>query len=173
MTTPSDYEVYFDIVSTPYNPPWPVLVVGILFSLAAASMAMTTRHGRAIRVLVAIAACLGVALTAFSVFTHWNEYRALRFAASHDTYRTLESRVRDFRRDPTSGDGSQTFSVSGQRFLMNSSDITAGYNQTVSQGGPDLTDKCVRVSFITSERTRRALILWLGARRSGCADEDS
>ena len=171
MIVPDGYEVFFDIASTPYNPPWPALAVGAFGSLAAAYIAVAMRYSRAIRILVAIGACLGVAQTAATALTHWNEYRALRSADVQGNYETLESRVQDFHADPGDGDGPQTFSVSGQRFVMTSSDITAGYNRTVSRGGPDLTDKCVRVSFARNDHTGRDQIIWLGVRRSGCADE--
>lgn len=173
MIAPDGYEVFFDIANQTYNPPWPALAVGVFGSFAAAYIAVTTRYRRAIRILVAIGACLGIAQTAATAFTHWHEYKALRSAALQGDYETLESRVEDFHADPGDGDGPQTFSVSGQRFVMTSSDITAGYNRTVSRGGPDLTDKCVRVAFVTGERTRRNQIIWLGIRRSGCADDES
>jgi hypothetical protein len=173
MIAPNGYEVFFDIASTPYNPPWPALAIGAFGSLAMMYVAVTMRHSRTIRILVAIGACLGIAQTAATALTHWNEYRALRSAAVQGDYETLESRVQDFHADPGDGDGPQTFSVSGQRFVMTSSDITAGYNRTVSRGGPDLTDKCVRIASVTGERTRRNQIIWLGIRRSGCADDES
>ena len=170
MIDPTGYDVVFDLANQDYQPPWFSLIVAVGGAIMLAHFALTTRE-LGTRVFVGFLAC-GFCLVGFSAVSgHWNEYRQLRQAMSEDRYAILESRVADFQPDPWDGDGPQVFSVAGHPFEIRSFDSTTAFGRTVSEGGPDLSNKCVRVAFTQNEATRQDRIVWLAIRRSGCADE--
>lgn len=81
-----------------------------------------------------------VALTILERNTLLEQYR------SGDT-QVVEGRVSNFSRDTRTGRGPQSFDVGEHHFEMWGLRETAAFNQTVSQGGPNLSSRCVRVVF--------------------------
>jgi hypothetical protein len=166
------YEIVFDIANQGYKPQWLPLAAGVFVALVCVHVFRTARD-KVTRILTAVLVCLAVAGTVAELWRHHREYESLRQVVLEGRYTVLEGRVTDFQRDPWGGNVPQIFSVAGHRFEVHGPRMTASFHQTVSQGGPDLTGKCVRIGFTTNDTfvPPTDMIVWLGIRRSGCADE--
>jgi hypothetical protein len=84
-----------------------------------------------------------------SVFssTH-SEYDRLHQAYRDGHYATVEGRVEDFRPMPYEGHQDECFSVQTVRFCYSNYEVTPGFNNATSHGGPVRAGLPVRVSYI-------------------------
>ena len=164
MIAGDGYIVVFDMASQPYRDWvwafWPVFMV---FVFLFARWYFYDAFGKAFATLLAV---FSFALAPVVVWGSWYEYRRLSGAFARGEYQILEGRVTKFQPDPPDRRRPQYFEVGGHRFSQWGPEKTPAFHRTFHSGGPDLTGQCVKISF--NERNE---ILWLGIRRSGCADE--
>jgi hypothetical protein len=90
-------------------------------------------------------ACLWSGVTFSSVF---REYVSLRSAYRRSQFSVVEGRVTDFHPMPYEGHQSECFSVRSQTFCYSDYEVTAGFNNSASHGGPIREGLPVRVSYI-------------------------
>src|SRR5689334_21528282 len=90
-------------------------------------------------------ACLwsGVAFS-----TTFREYVALHSAYGRSQFSVVEGRVTNFRPMPHEGHQPECFSVQSQTFCYSDYEVTAGFNNSTSHGGPIRDGLPVRVSYI-------------------------
>ncbi len=72
------------------------------------------------------------------------EWRAFR----HDTRQVVTGPVEHFHAMPSTGHDNESFTVSGVRFSYSDYEVTSGFNNTLSHGGPDLANKTVRIEYL-------------------------
>jgi hypothetical protein len=65
------------------------------------------------------------------------EYRSLASALTSGRVQVVEGPVTDFMPLPPTGKGYESFVVSGRRFSYSDYNLTAGFNNTPSHGGPN------------------------------------
>jgi len=90
-------------------------------------------------------ACLWSGVT-FS--TTLSEYAALRSAYRRSQFSVVEGRVTNFRPMPYQGHQPECFSVQSRTFCYSDYEVTAGFNNSASHGGPIREGLPVRVSFV-------------------------
>ena len=87
----------------------------------------------------------------WSALVFWmtgSEYLRAKSAYQHHTYSVAEGRVTDFRPMPYEGHQSECFTVESARFCYSDYEITAGFNNSASHGGPIHEGLPVRVSYV-------------------------
>ncbi len=159
----ANYEVIFDISQQSFD--W----LGVTFpfaSLAALGIGFATlSRGDRLRAMGAIIAAVSLVLLICSASLATYLLHRLKAEYSAGRFTVVEGVVDEFRPDAHSGQQTEVFSIEGHFFALRPS-WGPGFNQTVSQGGPDLSGKCVRIAFIDPNE-----ILWLGVRHAGCAHD--
>jgi hypothetical protein len=166
IANPEEYDVVFSLAEGSYQPPLFVVVWMTVFGIVCL-VAIATRRGMQ-QMLAGGALAAGMAFGAFSLFEHHQDYVRMRAQLQNGQAIALEGVVRYFQADSSIGNGSQKFTITGREFIVSSNSVTPGFTRTAGTGGPDLTGKCVRVVFV-NEGVRRDIV-WLGIRRSGCAE---
>ncbi len=93
---------------------------------------------------------LGFAIfwTVFAVLGTVGGYLSLSSALRNGRCRIVEGVVSDFHPMPHSGHDKEWFVVGGQRFEYSDFNVTAGFNQTSSHGGPIRKGIPVRVHYL-------------------------
>lgn len=158
------YSVIFDISNTRFSD-WSFAIIGGVF-LTIGVLIFVGGATLRTKVLAVIGAAFAVTAASVGQLSLLSEYRNLRAAYARGDYLVVEGRVLQF--DPGSGAGNmpERFVVGGRAFEVSAPMRTAAYHKTVHTGGPNLSDRCVRIAF-TPENS----ILWLGVARVGCAGE--
>jgi hypothetical protein len=88
-------------------------------------------------------------LTAILAFTSgYAEYRSARNALEARHYAVVEGLVTNFVPMPYGGHSEESFTVGGKTFTYSDFNLTAGFNNTRSHGGPIDAGELVRVSYI-------------------------
>jgi hypothetical protein len=82
------------------------------------------------------------------------EYVALNTAYRRSQFSVVEGRVTNFRPMPYEGHQDECFSVQSHTFCYSDFDVTAGFNNSASHGGPIHEGLPVRVSYIGSKIVR-------------------
>jgi energy-coupling factor transporter transmembrane protein EcfT len=72
-------------------------------------------------------------------------YVSLRHALSSGNYQFVEGIVHNFKPMPYEGHAMESFDVAGEHFEYSDYDITSGFNNTSSHGGPILDGVYVRI----------------------------
>lgn len=162
-------EVLFDLAVAAYEPSWFALLIGIVGTIGLIGFVISRRQATE-RLFAMGVAIVFFCITASTNWEHWREYVALREAIDRGAYTVVEGRVTNFRRDPPGGNEPQSFAVNGRRFLVRGASVTAAFHDTVSRGGPDLSDKCVRIAFVEWHRDVEPKIIRLEVRP--CSDGD-
>lgn len=165
MSNAAQYEVLFDLAGSAYEPPASVIVWAAV--LSAISLASLVSASGRWRLAPALAVFAVVAFAAMTISVHHRDYTKMRSAVEGGNAAVVEGMVRDFRPDAATGNGFESFAVATQRFVIRHHEITPAFRQTVGVGGPDLTNKCVRVRFVHDQGVVR--IVWLGIKRDGCS----
>jgi hypothetical protein len=84
----------------------------------------------------------------------FKEYVALHTAYRRSQFAVVEGRVTDFRPMPYDGHQHECFSVHSRTFCYSDFEVTAGFNNSASHGGPIHEGLPVRVSYIGSKIVR-------------------
>jgi hypothetical protein len=90
-------------------------------------------------------ACLWSGVMFSSTFS---EYVRVRSAYRRSQFKVVEGRVTDFRPMPYEGHQDECFSVQSQTFCYSDYEVTAGFNNSASHGGPIRDGLPVRVSYV-------------------------
>jgi hypothetical protein len=90
-------------------------------------------------------ACLWSGVMFSSTF---GEYVRVRSAYRRSQFKVVEGRVADFRPMPYEGHQDECFSVQSQTFCYSDYEVTAGFNNSASHGGPIRDGLPVRVSYV-------------------------
>ena len=77
----------------------------------------------------------GLLLFGAGMLNYFN-FAKLRRAAREGKYEVVEGEVREFVPMPYTGHANESFVVKGHRFSYSDYDLTKGFNQTQSHGGP-------------------------------------
>ena len=96
-------------------------------------------------------ACLWSGVTFLSTFS---EYVRLHSAYRRSQFKIVEGRVTNFHPMPYEGHQDECFSVQSQTFCYSDYEVTAGFNNSASHGGPIRDGLPVRVSYIGSRIVR-------------------
>lgn len=166
MGHPAEYDVLFDLAGNPYQPPIFSIVWTTL--IGAGCLLFFARSRGNLRLLPTFAALAMIAFGASSIKTHHDSFLSMRSAVQSGRAIAVEGMVHEFRPDAGNGNGTESFTLADQHFVISSNVETPAFNRTVGTGGPDLTGKCVRILFLRQGSNLREIV-WLGIRRSGCA----
>jgi len=96
-------------------------------------------------------ACLWSGVVFSSTF---REYVALHSAYRHSHFSVVEGLVTDFHPMPYTGHQDECFSVQSRTFCYSDYEVTAGFNNSASHGGPIRAGLPVRVSYIGNRIVR-------------------
>jgi hypothetical protein len=146
---------------------WWLLIPGLLLSLIAAIWLQRERfrlpsplEGFRAVVLV-IASLFVVGCTGVAVASSISSYNAIAQLSAEDM-QVVEGVVQDFTPQSPMDKGVESFTVSGVRFEYSSADLTPGYKQTSTHGGPiNRNGLPVRIHYVTDAGTGRNTILKL------------
>ena len=156
----SRYSVVFDVAQRELAW-WPVVLAVVLFGIGSIAFFWrdwSGRIGESLRPLIVFGLLIGI----WSGF-HLSQLSRLRTASQSGAYRTVEGRVEGLGVPPLGNHGPEVFQVSGHQFEVEHPMTSEAFNQTVYDGGPDLTGKCVLIHY-----TRPNEIIWLGVSDTGC-----
>ncbi len=155
------YQTVFDLAQAGYKSWWfgtsglLFLVVAILFlryqriqaALNSSSLlGASPLVGNTAIPKFAIVFAAGWTLIAFGAT--YPEYRSAREALDTGRYSVVEGQVTDFVPMRYTGHSMERFTVGGQTFKYSDFDVTAGFNNTQSHGGPIKLGEFVRVAYI-------------------------
>jgi len=155
------YDVVFNILAQPYQPPWLFITISAI-AIAAFAYFELRKPDRGVHIVV-VSVLTGVIL--FMLWEHWNDHRALTQAMITGDVLEIEGQTANFRRDNWPGSAPQTFSVDGVPFYISRWELSAGFRKTTSAGGPDLSDEYVGIHYVGHPR-RPHRIVWLAIRRN-------
>ena len=79
---------------------------------------------------------------------NYSNFASLRTAAQNGAVDVVEGKVEQFVPMPWSGHANETFVVGGQYFSYSDYDMTKGFNQTQSHGGPIHEGLQVRIAHV-------------------------
>lgn len=162
------YDVAFDIAAAGFRFPWP-LVFTCLVSIGA-GITLVRRHGTSTVGVFAVIICTTLVLGTLAMLVgEWRGYQTLREAVAEKRVTFIEGTVNEFYGGSPGGNLPETFSVSGTRFEIEGPVFGQQFKSIASQGGPDLSGRCVRIGYVDSEsKPPSYAIVWLGIRRNGC-----
>ena len=150
-----EYTVAFNIASAGYKT-WAFGAFGLPFVLIGALMLKFHKYlpgwpVKSVRFKKGVAiSCLGFSIvwTSVAFFTTYSQYRSLITALETGSYKTAEGVVKDFVPMDYSGHSYESFTVDGTAFQYSDYDVTAGFNQTQSHGGPMREGLKVRITHV-------------------------
>jgi hypothetical protein len=138
------YRVVFDLYQKGFD--WWFPAFGLLFVFIGGVYVCFVRGSRRLAGYFFIGfACLWSGVIFSSML---REYVALRSAYRRSQFSVVEGRVTDFHPMPYQGHQSECFSVRSQTFCYSDYEVTAGFNNSASHGGPIREGLPVRVSYI-------------------------
>ncbi len=99
---------------------------------------------------------LGFAIlwTALSFAATYGSYLSLRGAYIDGNFEVVEGPVEDFQPMPSSGHSRESFTVAGQGFSYSDYNVTPGFNNSRSLGGPIDAEVYVRISHVNGQIVR-------------------
>lgn len=150
----TQYSVVFDIAQRELAW-WPAVLALVLLALGFVAFFWRDRFGRVGENLRSLIVA-GLLVGAWFGF-HFVQLNRLQSASESGAYRTAEGRVEGFAVPPAGNHGPEVFRVNGQRFEVEHPMTSEAFNQTVYDGGPDLTGRCVLIHY-----TKPNEIIWLG-----------
>jgi hypothetical protein len=149
MTTTDQYRVVFDASRKAFQ--WWFPALGLIFVCIGGVMIWWGRRNQwslwrmSNGYFMAGFACLWSALTLGMLLP---EYLSLQSGVRQGQFSVVEGAVTDFRPMPHEGHKSECFSVREQTFCYSDYEVTAGFNNSTSHGGPIREGLPVRVSYI-------------------------
>ena len=132
------------------------IVVGIKLIISKLnSKPNSSRHSIA---YLSIFTGIAIVYTIISSYTIIGEYFKLRNIMLNNEYSVVEGKVTDFLPMPPEGHQKEYFIVNGVEFSYSDYEITAGFNNTKSHGGPIDLGKYVKIYYYENHILR----LWVG-----------
>jgi hypothetical protein len=147
-----EYQVYYDIQHVAY-PGWWIFAVGLLFISAGVVGFLarnTPRFGssmfqrKVMPIYIVIFGLIGIG----AGWLNYSTFAELRDAARNGKTGVAEGQVKEFVPMPDHGHGSESFVVNGHRFSYSDYDLTKGFNQSQSHGGPIREGLQVRIEHV-------------------------
>jgi hypothetical protein len=151
-----EYRVYYDIQQVIY-PAWWVMAVGLLIISIGATLFLARNNkvfnsvfessGFQKTVMPIFAIIFGMIWVALGMLSY-PTFAGLRNAARDGRYEVVEGQVREFVPMPYEGHARESFVVDGHRFSYSDYDLTMGFNQSRSHGGPIREGLQVRIAHV-------------------------
>lgn len=154
-----EYVTVFDLTSAGYRQ-WPFVVLGLVFvaigTMLVRYRTQLSRFGPRRFTTTFSYFFLGFAIlwTAIAFATTYGQYYVLRHAVKDGRISVVEGPVENFVPMPYSGHADESFSVKGVRFAYSDFNLTVGFNNTRSHGGPIEPGRYVRVSYVGADIVR-------------------
>ena len=150
-----DYTVVFDVVQSGYRQWW--FAATGLFVTALILRDLFVRRKILTKIqLNAFRIGLGLFLfwTLLAFGGTFGDYERLSSALRSGRCQVTEGSVTDFHPKPYNGGQNEWFVVNGERFKYTDNNVTAGFNQTASHGGPIRQGIQVRIHHVGDEIAR-------------------
>ena len=149
-----NYRVAYNIEQVWY-PGWWIFAIGILlFSLGLGMIFFGDRKFFALtvstkqRIIMPIFTCVFGSLMIGAGILNYSNFANLRDAARNGSVAIAEGKIEQFVPMPYTGHAQETFLVNGQYFSYSDYDLTKGFNQTQSHGGPLKEGLQVRITHV-------------------------
>ena len=104
-------------------------------------------QGRARRLFSWFFFVFALLLTGTSIVGTYGQYLSLRQVEGDGRFKVVEGEVRSFRPMPYSGHAYESFEVGGVAFHYSDYEVTPGFNNTASHGGPIREGLPVRITY--------------------------
>jgi hypothetical protein len=156
MAVTMNYKTVFDIASEGYKA-WKFVAPGFGFIVLCLLMVrfhkylpfwplkVTDKFKKGYAIL-GLAFCIFWTVTSF--YSTYGQYHRLMKARNAGTYSTVEGKVTDFIPMPHEGHKNESFTVGGKRFEYSDFEVSAGFNNTASHGGPIKPGLQVRIAYV-------------------------
>ena len=148
------YAVVFDMAGEAYPAPvLPLLLVGA-FALALGGCALWLTFAVRLSSLLrrvrfySAGIALGLCVVLLAMRGIENRHNNLVESASSGKVRVVEGVVENFHPMPASGHDTERFTVAGESFAYSDYEITGGFNNAASHGGPLRAGLPVRITFV-------------------------
>jgi len=141
------YQLVYDIQQTGY-PNWWIIALGVfwislgLYCYFVSDSPGSKRDRKKIIVVIFGLLILGAEGIGYSNFAE------LRSAARNGKYEVVEGQVKDFVPMPYEGHSKESFVVNEYKFSYSDYDLTKGFNQSQSHGGPIREGLQVRITHV-------------------------
>jgi hypothetical protein len=151
------YRVAFDLYQKAFQ--WWFPACGLVF-VAIGGVVLWLRRTinwplpRSRKIAVYLVIGFGALWSGVTFLSTFKEYVALHTAYRRSQFSVVEGRVSNFRPMPYEGHQDECFSVQSQTFCYSYFEVTAGFNNSASHGGPIHDGLPVRVSYIGNKIVR-------------------
>jgi hypothetical protein len=147
-----EYRVVFDVSGRGYEAiPYLGVIVPVLLGLAFGAWAWRARKlptgPQFIPFVFAAVLCGSLAIACFWFLIPFR-YAAAAAALHNGTAQVVEGQVENFHPMPRTGHDTERFTVNGVLFSYSDAELTPGFNQTSSHGGPIREGLDVRIHYI-------------------------
>lgn len=156
MSTPSDYVTVFDLAQIGYRT-WKFSAYGLIGVAIGAVLVFFPKladilpwafRGRTRRIFIWVFFLFAVVWTAVAFAGTLSQYLSLKHAYDDGRASVVEGEVHNFRPMPYSGHADESFEVNGVHFRYSDYNVTAGFNNTASHGGPVRDGLPVRITYL-------------------------
>jgi hypothetical protein len=151
-----EYRVYYDIQQVAY-PGWWIFAVGLLF-ISVGAVTFLARNNeyfssrlwsskfqrKVMPIYLLIFGLIGVG----AGWLNYSNFAELRDTTRNGKAEVVEGLVKEFVPMPYHGHGKESFVVNGHRFSYSDYDLTKGFNQSQSHGGPIREGLQVRIAHV-------------------------
>jgi len=149
------YRVVFDAAEEGYST-WPFVSVGLVFILIGVGLVLVRRrmpgwwgnHPKVSSTFAFFFAGFAVLWTSIAFLGTYSEYSKISSAQEEGRVEVVEGTVRDFIPMPYAGHAMERFCIQSKCFEYSDYDVTSGFNNTSSHGGPIREGLPVRVTFV-------------------------
>jgi hypothetical protein len=151
-----EYQVYYNLQQTGY-PSWWIFGVGLLF-ISVGTIFFLARNNRSFNSMFESSEFQRKVMPIFAIIfgmlwlgagaLNYSYFAELRNAAQNGKAKVVEGPVKEFVPMPYEGHADESFVVNGHRFAYSDYDLTKGFNQTQSHGGPIREGLQVRITYI-------------------------
>ena len=157
MIAPDQYRVAFDLSQKGFQ--WSFPAFGLVFvTIAGVVLWFTGTLNRPLprsrKIDLYLLIGLSVLWSIVAFLSTFKEYVALHTAYRRSQFSVVEGRVTNFRPMPYEGHQDECFSVQSHTFCYSDFEVTAGFNNSASHGGPIHQGLPVRVSYIGNKIVR-------------------
>ena|SRR5215204_11577 len=151
-----NYQVAYDIQNVMY-PGWWIFGMGILFFAVGLGIIFfgdtkvldsIIESSTKQRVVMPILSCVFGSLTIGGGIINYSNFANLRSAARNGSSEIVEGKVEQFVPMPYGGHARETFIVNERYFSYSDYDLTRGFNNTQSHGGPIKEGLQVRITHV-------------------------
>jgi hypothetical protein len=142
-----DYHTAFDLANSGYKS-WDFAGAGLILVLMGILFVLGRRRLPGAKAGPFVFLGIAVLLTLSAFYSTYSEYTRLRSAYENGSAKVVEGAVRSFKPMPWSGHARERFCVEGQCFRYSDFNVTNGFNNTSSHGGPIRDGLLVRVTYV-------------------------